>query len=108
MHAESLAAPLSQQLGFFSGKEIKAFFIHTASYTLLDRSENCLNSTFKQDTIAMHINTVDVRLIRNIQGADTRLSKREEKTHALPGPDRFSGYLQLADYPRGRRPAGGL
>jgi hypothetical protein len=108
VHAESLAAPLSQQLGFFSGKEIKAFFIHPASYTLLDLSENCLNCMFEQDTIAMHINTVDVRLIRNIQGADIWLSKREEKTHALPGPDRFSGYLQLADYLHGRRSAGGL
>jgi len=75
---------------------------------LLDRRENCLNCTFKQDAIAMHINTADARLIRNIQGADTQLSKSEEKMHALPGLDRFSGCLQLADYPRGRRPAGGL
>jgi len=63
---------------------------------------------FKKDAKAIHINTVDFRLIRNIQGADTRLSKREEKTHALPGPVRFSGCLQLADCPHGRRPAGGL
>ena len=75
---------------------------------MLDRSENCLICMFKKDAKAIHINTVDFRLIRNIQGADTRLSKREEKTHALPGPDRFSGCLQLADCPRGRRPAGGL
>jgi predicted ATPase with chaperone activity len=38
---------------------------------LLDRSENCLNCTFKQDAKAMHINTADARLIRNIQGTDT-------------------------------------
>jgi hypothetical protein len=97
VHAESLAAPLSQQLGFFSGKEIKAFVIHTTNDTLLDRSENCLNCSFKQDAIAMHINTADVRLIRNIPGANARLSKRKEKMHSLPRLDYFPGCLHLSD-----------